>query len=119
MVMPALQPQRYLCEARTSRLDGTSRSEPSACRTSDHGVIYSSKWSARFASAWKPSTSGTGRTGHVLVLPDFHGADRIGEFWSHPQSRAFAELLIDCEEDRTLRAVLVGMLRVVNRQSCP
>ena len=26
-------------------------------------------------------------------------------------SRLFAELLIGCEEDRTLRAVLVGMLR--------
>ena len=27
----------------------------------------------------------------------------------------FAELLIDCEEDRTLRAMLVGMLREAER----
>jgi hypothetical protein len=40
---------------------------------------------------------------HVLMLPDFERADRIGEFWGNPESRAFAELLIDCEENRTLR----------------
>jgi hypothetical protein len=37
---------------------------------------------------------------HVLMLPDFERADRIGEFWGYPESRTFAELLIDCEEDR-------------------
>ena len=50
-----------------------------------------------------------------LMLPDFERADRIGEYWSYPQSRAFAELLIDCEEDRALRAVLVEMLREAER----
>jgi hypothetical protein len=41
---------------------------------------------------------------HVLMLPDFERADRIGEFWGYPESRAFAELLIDCEDDRILLA---------------
>jgi len=33
------------------------------------------------------------------MLPDFDRADAIGGFWGYPESRAFAELLIDCEEN--------------------
>ena len=50
------------------------------------------------------------------MLPDFDRADRIGEFWSYPESRTFAELLIKYEEDRVLRAVLVGILRDMERR---
>lgn len=45
------------------------------------------------------------------MLPDLERAERIGEFWSYPRSRSFTGLLIDCEEDRTLRTVLIRMLR--------
>jgi hypothetical protein len=48
---------------------------------------------------------------HVLLLPDLERAERIGGVLELSLSRTFAELLIECEEDRTLRAVLVGMLR--------
>jgi hypothetical protein len=40
--------------------------------------------------------------------PDLERAERIGEFSSYPQSRTFVELLIDSEEDRTLRLCSSG-----------
>ncbi len=46
----------------------------------------------------------------VLRLPDFDRASAIGDWWSLSRYRSFAELLIDAEEDRLVRAVLVGML---------
>jgi hypothetical protein len=45
---------------------------------------------------------------HVLMLPDFERAGRIGESYGYPGSRASAELLIDCEEDRTFRRCSSG-----------
>ena len=51
-----------------------------------------------------------------LMLSDIERAEWIGECWSLPQTSAFAELLIDCEGDRTLRAVLVGVLRESGRR---
>jgi hypothetical protein len=52
---------------------------------------------------------------HVLRLPDFERADRIGDFWGHPATRIFGELLIDLEEDRVLKAAIWGLLREMER----
>jgi len=53
---------------------------------------------------------------HVLMLPDFERADRIGEFWGHPKTRTFGELLIDLEEDKAARAVVYGLLAEMGRK---
>jgi hypothetical protein len=78
-----------------------------------HSCVPTS-WSAGFENASTPLAPLTApNLLHALLLSDFDHADRIGEFWGYPESRALAELLIDCEEDRTLRAVLIEMLREI------
>jgi len=52
---------------------------------------------------------------HVLMLPDFERLTESARTRGNTKTRTFAELLIDCEEDRTLRTVLVGMLREAER----
>jgi hypothetical protein len=49
------------------------------------------------------------------MLPDFEQADTIGTYWGKPRDPHLRRLLIDCEEDRVVRAVLVGMLREADR----
>ena len=43
---------------------------------------------------------------HVLRLPDFDRADRIGESGGSPETRTLGELLIDLEEDKAAKAVV-------------
>jgi hypothetical protein len=44
---------------------------------------------------------------HVLLQPDFERAATIGQYWANPKARPFAELLLECEENRAERALLV------------
>jgi hypothetical protein len=76
------------------------------------GTCAPTNWRAEYRSAWDalPRAAST-ELFHVLMIPDFDRADAIGSSWGNPKTRTFADLVIDCEEDRTLRAVLVGMLR--------
>jgi hypothetical protein len=53
--------------------------------------------------------------GPSLSFPARKRLFRVTEPTSKDASEDIAELLIDCEEDQTLRAVLIGMLREADR----
>jgi hypothetical protein len=48
---------------------------------------------------------------HALMLPESEGIARIGGYGSAASIARLAELFEDARRDRTLRAVLVGMLQ--------
>jgi hypothetical protein len=91
----SIRPQRSLCVDRSRRM--TSGTCAPTNLSADYGSVST-------PSAPLPAPSLL----HVLMFPDFDRADWIGEVWSCPQSRTFAELLIDCEENRTLRRCSSG-----------
>ena len=82
----------------------------SSCRTPHlrDGVVRNLPGAIAGAAFHPPVAPARAELLHVLMLPDLDRAERIGDFWANPKTRTFGELLIDCEEDRTLRAVLVG-----------
>jgi hypothetical protein len=40
----------------------------------------------------------------------------VSAFWGYPESRAFAKLLIDLEEDKAARAAVFGLLAEIERK---
>jgi hypothetical protein len=49
------------------------------------------------------------------MLPDLDRAERIGDFWGHPETRTFGRVLIDPEEDEAAPAVVFGLLAEMER----
>jgi hypothetical protein len=54
---------------------------------------------------------------HVLPLRDFDRIEVIGDYWANPKTRPFAKLLLECEENRAARQLLVGTLQARHQSS--
>jgi hypothetical protein len=58
--------------------------------------------------------------GATMLWLDLGRVERIGEYWGHPETRSFGELLIDLEEDKAAKAVVFGLLAEMSAEgSCP
>jgi hypothetical protein len=55
------------------------------------GLLEGVETSIRLGYLAKPSIRASMKA--AARMPDFERADRIGEFWGYPESRAFGELL--------------------------
>jgi hypothetical protein len=53
---------------------------------------------------------------HVIRSPTWTAPIGSAPSWGHPETRTFAELLIDLEEDKAARAVVFGLLREMGRR---
>jgi hypothetical protein len=82
----------------------------SVCRTSLPRVTFDEMEAALRARLEALPPAARAELIHVLRLPDLDRVERIGEFWGHPETRTFGELLIDLEEDKAARAVVFGLL---------
>ena len=60
--------------------------------------------SAASVRASTPRTCSTRRTAPRPDAPDLERVGMMQSYWGNPATRTFGELLIDCEEDRTLWA---------------
>jgi len=100
-----LEPSRWPGGEQDRSCNG-ARTGPRGGRWTGHRgrAEHDGRWAPRGRLGSLPA-----RTTPCPHAPHFDRADRIGEFCGNPKTRAFAELLIDCEEERTLWAVLVGM----------
>jgi hypothetical protein len=85
------------------------------------GSVDLGEWFITHEGSLSTATAGVERKGENLA--SFGSASSLDVEWAdrsappgEPKTRTtFAKLLIDCEESRTLRAVMVGMLRETER----